>query len=61
MPPETLANRVTILEHKMQSLEGLPDCVASLEVQIVQFRAEVRAEFSAVRAGDARPRRDPPR
>ena len=48
MPPETLANRVAILEHKMQSLEGLPDRVASLEVQIVQFRAEVRAEFSAV-------------
>jgi len=49
MPPEMLANRVTILEHKMQSLVGLPDRVAALEVQIVQFRAEVRAEFSAVR------------
>ncbi len=49
MPPETLANRVAILEHKMQSLEGLPDRVAALEVQIVQFRAEVRVEFSAVR------------
>ena len=65
MPPETLANRVTILEHKMQSLEGLPDRVASLEVQIVQFRAEVREEFSAVReemraeirAGDEETRR----
>ena len=56
MPPQTLANRLAILEHKMQSLEGLPDRVASLELQIVQFRAEVRAEFSAVRqkmrAGD---------
>jgi hypothetical protein len=49
MPPETLANRVAILEQKMLSLDGLPDRVASLEVQIVQFRAEVRAEFSAVR------------
>ena len=49
MPSQTLANRVAILEHKMQSLEGLPDRVASLELQIVQFRAEVRAEFSAVR------------
>jgi hypothetical protein len=49
MPPETLANRVAILEHKMESLEGLPDRVAALVVQIVQFRAEVRAEFSAVR------------
>ena len=51
MPPDTLASRVTILEHKMQSLEGPPDRVASLEVQIVQFRAEVREEFSAVRQG----------
>ena len=49
MPPETLVNRVRILEHNMQSLEGLPDRVASLEVQILQFRGEVRAEFSAVR------------
>lgn len=61
MPPETLANRVVILEHKMQSLEGLPDRVAALEAQIVQFRAEVRAEFSAVRgemrAGDEETRR----
>ncbi len=66
MPPQTLANRVAILEHKMQSLEGLPDRVASLELQIVQFRAEVRAEFSAVReemraeirAGDEETRRE---
>jgi len=49
MPPETLANRVAILEHKMQSLEGLPDRVASLEGQVSQFRADVRMEFSAVR------------
>ncbi len=46
-----LANRATILEHKMQSLEGLPDRVASLEVHIVQFRAEVGKEFSAVHQG----------
>jgi hypothetical protein len=61
MPPQTLANRVTILEHQMQSLEGLPDRVASLEGHISQFRAEVRAEFSAVReeirAGDEETRR----
>ena len=49
MPPQTLTNRIAILEHKMQSLEGLPDRVASLEVHISQFRAEVRVEFSAVR------------
>ena len=61
MSPETLASRVAILEHKMQSLEGLPDRVASLEMQILQFRAEVRAEFSVVReevrAGDEETRR----
>jgi hypothetical protein len=61
MPAETLVNRVAILEHKMLSLEGLPDRVASLEGQISQFRAEVRVEFSAVReemrAGDAETRR----
>ncbi len=49
MPSQTLANRVAILEHKMQSLEGLPDRVASLEGQVSQLRAEVRVEFSAVR------------
>ena len=49
MPPQTLVKRVAILEHTMQSLEGLPDRVASLEVQFVQFRVEVREEFSAVR------------
>ena len=61
MPPETLVNRVAILERKMQSLEGLPDRVASLEGQISQFRADVRVEFSAVReevrAGDEETRR----
>jgi hypothetical protein len=45
----------------MQSLEGLPDRVASLEGQVSQFRAEVRVEFSAVReemrAGDEETRR----
>jgi predicted nucleic acid-binding Zn-ribbon protein len=68
MSPETLANRVAILEHKMQSLEELPERVASLEGrvaslegQVLQFRAEVRVEFSAVReemrAGDEETRR----
>ena len=33
----------------MESLEGLPDRVASLESQIVQFREDVRVEFSALR------------
>ena len=33
----------------MEELAGLPDRMAALELQIVQFRAEVRAEFSATR------------
>ena len=33
----------------MQALRGLPDRVTSLETQMVQFRDEVRAEFSATR------------
>jgi len=42
-------DRVALLENEMQALRGLPDRVASLESQMVQFRAEVRAEFSATR------------
>lgn len=61
MPPQTLANRVAILEQKVESLEGLPDRVASLGLQISQFREEVRLAFSAVhgeiRAGDEETRR----
>jgi len=45
----------------MQSMEGLPDRLASLEGQVSQFRAEVRVEFSALReemrAGDEETRR----
>ena len=57
MPQHTLANRVEMLEHRMQSLEGLPERVASLEWQISQFREDVRLEFSAVRE-EARLNRD---
>ena len=49
MPQQTLANRVESLERRMDGLEGLSDRVASLELQISQFREEVRLEFSAVR------------
>ena len=44
-----LAARIRILEENVQSLADLPDRVAALEVQIVQFRAEVREEFAAIR------------
>ena len=61
MQQQTLASRVAILEGKMESLEGLPDRVASLESQISQFREEVRVEFSAMRGemrtGDEETRR----
>jgi hypothetical protein len=45
-----LDKRVEILEQKVGRLETLPDRVAGLEVQISDFRAEVRTEFSATRA-----------
>jgi len=61
MQPRSLEDRVTLLENKLQ---GLPERVGgvevrlgavevrlgSLESQFVQFRSEVRAEFSATRA-----------
>jgi hypothetical protein len=50
MQQQTLADRVTILEQKMESLQGLPDRVTALELQISQFREEVRLEFSATRS-----------
>ena len=44
-----LVRRVEILEAKVDRLVDLPDRVAALELQIVQFRAEVRGEFAAIR------------
>jgi hypothetical protein len=46
----TIADRVRILEQKVGGLAELPARVASLELQISQFREEVRAEFSATRS-----------
>jgi predicted nucleic acid-binding Zn-ribbon protein len=53
MQPRSLEDRVTLLE---KNLQGLPERVGSLEtrvteltVEFVQFRGEVRAEFSATR------------
>lgn len=51
MPPSPLTRRVQILEEKVESLEPLPARIDNLEVQILQFREEVRAEFSATREG----------
>ena len=49
MSARTLEERVEHLERKVDSLETLPARVTALEVQISEFRAEVRGEFSATR------------
>jgi hypothetical protein len=49
MPEQTVIARVEKLEKKMELLEGLPDRVTAMELQIVQLRGEVREQFSAVR------------
>ena len=50
MVSQTVAGRVDTLEQKMDRLEDLPDRMTALESQIVQFRADVGVEFSAVRS-----------
>jgi len=42
---------VQILEEKVESLEKLPARMEALALRILQFREEVRAEFSATREG----------
>jgi hypothetical protein len=44
-----LTPRLEILEEKVTALGELPARVAALEAQFLEFRAEVRAEFSALR------------
>ena len=51
MKPLTIDRRVEIVEQKVEKLEILPDRLTALEVQISEFRAEVRAEFSDTRTG----------
>jgi predicted phage gp36 major capsid-like protein len=50
MAEKSLEERVTMLEREVEILEQLPDRVTALEVQIVELRGEMRAEFSATRA-----------
>jgi hypothetical protein len=61
MAEKSLEERVDMLERRIEILEQLPDRVTAVEVQIVQLRNEVRAEFSATRAegraGDEETRR----
>jgi hypothetical protein len=47
--PETVENKLERLERRVTNLEELPARMDRLELQILQFRDEVRAEFSAVR------------
>ena len=49
MTEPTLAERVTILERKVDDLASLPARVTAVELQIVQLRDEMRLGFSAVR------------
>lgn len=50
MPPRTIEKRVEDLEIAMSNLSTLPAQVASLEQQFLQFRDEVRGEFSTIRS-----------
>jgi hypothetical protein len=49
MEAKSLEERLVMVENEMDELRELPGRVASLESDILQFRAEVRVEFSAVR------------
>jgi len=49
MEPLSLKDRVALLEEDMRKSRGLPERIASLESNILQFRTEVRVEVSAVR------------
>jgi hypothetical protein len=51
MAADEIVRRVEVLEQKVEALESLPGRVSALELQIVQLRAEMRAEFSALRGG----------
>ena len=49
MPPESVETRLERLEQRVTAIEQLPARMDSLELQIVQLRAEMRVECSAVR------------
>jgi hypothetical protein len=61
MAQKSLEERVDMLERRVDILEQLPERVTALELQIVQLRDEMRAEFTATRAearaGDEETRR----
>ncbi len=49
MSSQTVVGRLDRLERRVDLLEALPQRIDNLELQLVQFREEVRDEFSAVR------------
>ena len=49
MAPQSLETKVESLEERVTRLEELPGRMDRFELQIVQFRTEVRDEFSALR------------
>ena len=51
MQERSIVERVEILERKVEALETLPDRMTRVELQLVQLRDEMRAEFSAMRGG----------
>ena len=61
MQQRSAIERIEILERKVEILERLPERVTAVELQLVQLRDEMRAEFSAtraeIRAGDEETRR----
>ena len=65
MPKSSLDQRVEIIEGIVEKLQKLPARMDTFELQFLQFREEVRVEFSAtreqlqaeIRAGDEESRR----
>jgi hypothetical protein len=61
MQERSIIECVAIPERKVEALDLPPDRVAGLELQFMQLREEIRAEFSAVRdevrGGDEETRR----
>jgi hypothetical protein len=61
MQQRSMIERIEILERKVEVLETLPERVTAVELQLVQLRDEMHAEFSATRAemrtGDEETRR----
>ena len=49
MPRQSVENRFERLERRVTEIEQLPARMDRLELQIVQLRAEMRDEFSAIR------------